>query len=342
MPSINLSDLASACGAKLEGDGVHEVSDVAQPSAAQAHQVCFVTDKKYVAQLSTTAGAVIAPPDVNVPAGLNVLRHPDPDLCFSKALGALRAAPAKPTPGVAATAIIGKDVQQGEGCSIGDFVWIGDGARIGSNVVIHPHAYVGAGVEIGDDSVIHPHVTIQHGCRIGKRCILHPGVVIGADGFGFHFVAGQFIKAPQLGNVEIGDDVEIGANSTVDRARFDVTRIGAGTKIDNLVQVAHNVQIGKHCAIAAQTGIAGSSELKDYVQLGGNAGVSDHITIGMGARVAAKSGAIRDVPPGVSVAGLPALEGKSFMRREAALKRLPEMLERLKALEAQVKKLEAQ
>jgi UDP-3-O-[3-hydroxymyristoyl] glucosamine N-acyltransferase len=169
--------------------------------------------------------------------------------------------------------------------------------------------------------------------------VIHPGVVIGADGFGFHFVAGRFMKAPQLGTVEIGDEVEIGANSTIDRARFDVTRIGSGTKLDNMVQIAHNVQIGRGCVIAALSGVAGSSTLKDYVQLGGNAGVSDHITVGMGAKIAAKSGAMKDVPPGVAIAGLPAYEGREFMKREAAARKLPELIDRIKALEASVKKL---
>ncbi len=337
---MRLDELARVCEATLEGDGAHEVIDVARPDNAGEQHVCFVTDKKYLLQLAKAQpGAVIAPPEMSLPEGVNVLRHPDPDRAFSRALGALRPAPAAPAPGVAPTAVVGEGVEQGEGVSIGHYAVIGNNVKLGANAVIHAHTYIGDDVIVGDDTVIYPHVTVLHACVIGRRCILHPGVVIGADGFGFHFVGGQFMKAPQRGRVEIGDDVEIGANSTIDRARFDVTRIGAGTKIDNMVQIAHNVQIGRGCVIAALSGIAGSSTLKDYVQLGGNAGVSDHITVGMGAKIAAKSGAMKDVPPGVAIAGLPAYEGREFMKREAAARKLPDIVDRVKALEAQIKKL---
>jgi UDP-3-O-[3-hydroxymyristoyl] glucosamine N-acyltransferase len=164
-------------------------------------------------------------------------------------------------------------------------------------------------------------------------------VVIGGDGFGFHFVAGKFVKAPQRGTVKVEDDVEIGANTTIDRARFDVTLVKQGTKIDNLVMIAHNVNIGSHCVIAGQSGISGSAVLKDYVQLGGNVGIADHITIGMGARIAAKTGVMRDVDPGMKMAGLPADEGKAFMRREAAVRKLPEMMVEFRELKAKVEKL---
>jgi UDP-3-O-[3-hydroxymyristoyl] glucosamine N-acyltransferase len=337
---MNLSELARVCGAKLEGDGALEVSDVANIASAQPDRVCFITHKKYVPQLENSRpGAVIAPPDLALPAGLNVLRHADPDLAFSKALAALRPAPAGPAPGVDSRAAIGERVQMGERVSIGAFSVIGNDVTLGNDVVIHPHCFVGDGVSIGDSSVLHTHVSIMRDCTIGRRCIMHPGVRVGSDGFGYHFVAGAFVKAPQLGTVAIEDDVEIGANTTIDRARFDVTRIGAGTKIDNLCQIAHNVRIGKHCVIAGLTGIAGSVVVHDYVQMGGNVGLADHITIGMGAKIAAKSGLMEDVAPGATVAGAPAYEGRVFMRREAAMRRLPDMMDEFREMKALVNKL---
>jgi UDP-3-O-[3-hydroxymyristoyl] glucosamine N-acyltransferase len=324
---MKLKDLAQVCEAKLEGDAEHDVSDVARPGAAKPQHVCFINDKKYLRELEgARPGAVIAQPGMALPQGLNVLRHADPDLAFSKAINALRGEAPKPLPGIHESAVIGERFEAGEGAHVGAYAVIGADVKLGRNVVVYPHCTIGDGVFIGDDTIVYPNVTILERCTIGRRCILHSGVVIGSDGFGFHFVGGAFQKAPQRGTVEIEDDVELGANTTVDRARFDVTRIGKGTKIDNLVQVAHNVQIGQHCAIAAQVGIAGTSVLKDYVMLGGQAGISDHITIGMGAQISAKSAAIQDVAPGMKMMGLPVMEGREYMKREAMLRRLPDKL----------------
>jgi UDP-3-O-[3-hydroxymyristoyl] glucosamine N-acyltransferase len=182
----------------------------------------------------------------------------------------------------------------------------------------------------------------MQGCTVGKNCNILPGARIGQDGFGFHFVAGKFAKAPQRGTVVIEDDVEIGANTTIDRARFDVTRVRNGAKIDNLVQIGHNCTVGQHCVIAGQSGLAGSVTLQDYVQMGGNAGITPHVTIGMGAKIAAKSGVMKDIPPGMNVAGLMGDEGKLWMKREAAYRRLPETMQRIRELESQVRKLSEQ
>jgi UDP-3-O-[3-hydroxymyristoyl] glucosamine N-acyltransferase len=340
---MKLSELAEICGAKLEGDGNHEITEVAAPDTAGRAHLCFVTSKQYLSRLEQgRAGAVLAPPGMMLPQGMNALRHPDPDLAFSKALSALRAAPRKLLPGISGTAVIGNNFAMGDNSSIGDLVFIGDDVRIGRNVVLHPHCYIGDGVVIGDDTVLYPRVTVLERCKLGARCILFPGVVVGADGFGYHFDGGRFVKAPQLGTIEIGDDVELGANTTIDRARFDVTRIGNGTKLDNLVQVGHNVQIGQHCVIAGQAGISGSTVIKDYVQIGGQAGLKDHITIGMGAQVAAKTGVIRDVAPGMKVAGLPAEEGRQYMKREATIRKLPETMQKISDLNDLVTRLAAQ
>lgn len=340
---MRLADLAQICGAKLEGDGDHEIKDVARIETATREQVCFVVDKSYLAALEKSrAGAVITHGGYAVPQGMNALRADDPDLAFSKAVAALRPEPPRPLPGIADHTVIGKRFEMGEGSSVGAFSFIGDGVKLGKNVIIYPHAFIGDEVVIGDNTVIFPHVTILERCKVGKNCVIHPGVRIGADGFGFHFVAGKFVKAPQRGTVVIEDDVEIGANTAIDRARFDVTQVKRGTKIDNLVQVGHNVSIGQHCVIAGQTGIAGSAVLKDYVMLGGNVGVGDHITIGMGAKIAARSGLMRDVPPGMKMAGQPAEEGKAYLRREVMLQRLPQQLAEIKELKQLVAKLAGQ
>jgi len=340
---MRLADLVQICGAKLEGNGDHEITDVARIETATRDHICFVVNKSYLPLLEKSrAGAVITLGGFAVPQGMNALRADDPDLAFSKAVAALRPEPPRPLPGIGDHTVIGKRFEMGDGCSVGPFTFIGDGVKLGKNVIVYPHCFLGDEVVVGDNTVIYPHVSILERCKIGKSCILHPGVRIGADGFGFHFVAGKFVKAPQRGTVVIEDDVEIGANTAIDRARFDVTLVKRGTKIDNLVQVGHNVNIGQNCVIAGQTGIAGSAVLKDYVMLGGNVGVGDHITIGMGAKIAARSGLMADVAPGMKMAGQPAEEGRSFMRREAILKRLPDTIAEFKELKALVAKLAGQ
>lgn len=340
---MKLKDLAQIAEAKLEGDGDVDIADVSRPDIAKREHICFITDKKYLPALEKARpGAVIAAPGMVLPQGTNVLRHADPDLAFSKVLQALRGEPMRPLPGIAENAIIGERFDMGDNTSIGAFSVIGADVKLGKNVIVYPHVYIGDGVTIGDDSIIYPHVTILENCSVGKRCVLHPGVRIGADGFGFHFVAGKFVKAPQRGRVELHDDVEIGANTTIDRARFDVTTVKAGSKIDNLCMIAHNVTIGQHCVVAGLSGIAGSSTLKDYVQMGGNVGIADHITIGMGAKIAAKTGVMNDIAPGMKIAGFMGDDARQWMRRESLYKRLPETMDKLKELTALVSKLALQ
>ncbi|MBZ0135399.1 MAG: UDP-3-O-(3-hydroxymyristoyl)glucosamine N-acyltransferase [Planctomycetes bacterium] len=339
---MKLKDLAQVCEANLEGDGEIDIVDVGRVDASQRNQVCFIAHKKYLPLLEKSKpGAIIAAPGVALPQGANVLRVADADLAFSKAVKALRGEPLRPTPGIADNVVVGPNFDMGDNSSVGPFTVIGVDVKLGKNVIIYPHCYIGDGVTIGDDTIVFPRVTIMERCIIGKRCTIQPGAVIGADGFGYHFVAGKFVHAPQRGHVHIHDDVDIGANTTIDRARFDVTEIKAGSKIDNLVQVAHNVNIGQNCVIAGQAGLSGSVVLKDYVRLGGNVGVGDHITIGMGAQVAAKTGVMQDVAPGMKMAGLPADEGRKFMKREAAVRRLPDLMVEFRELKAKVERLAA-
>ena len=338
---MKASELAKVCQAKLEGDANLEITNVALLEKATRSDVVFVTSNEYLPALDKSrAGAAILKGGMAAPQGMTVLRADDPDLAFSRAITALRPPAPRPLPGISEHAAIGKRPTIGEGATISPFCVLGDGVRLGKNVVLHPHVVLGDEVEIGDDTVIYPHVTILERCKVGKKCIIHAGAVIGADGFGFHFVGGKFEKAPQRGIVIIEDEVEIGANTTIDRARFDVTLIKRGSKIDNLVQIAHNCQIGQNVIIAGQTGLSGSVTLKDYVMLAGGVGVADHVTIGMGTKVGAGSGVMKDIAPGKNMVGYPVDEGRTYMKREAAVRRLPETIERVRELEKQVRDLQ--
>jgi len=264
----------------------------------------------------------------------------NPYLAFQKAVKLMRPELYRPLPGVHPTAVVSPAAQLGEDASVGAHCVVEAGARIGARTVLMAGCYLGAQATVGDDSLLYPRVTIREECVIGSRCILHPGVVVGADGFGFAFDAGSYHKVPQVGNVVIGDDVEIGANTTIDRATTDSTRIGDGTKIDNLVQIGHNVVTGRHCIIVAQVGISGSTRLEDYVVLGGQAGVAGHVTLGRGAQIGGQSGVSKSVPPGAKIFGTPAVALALYKRLNAYLKRLPDLFDRTRTLEERVQKLE--
>jgi UDP-3-O-[3-hydroxymyristoyl] glucosamine N-acyltransferase len=216
------------------------------------------------------------------------------------------------------------------------------GARIGAGSVLMAGCYVGVQASIGEKSLLYPHVVVREECVVGDRCILHSGAIIGADGFGFAFDAGRYHKVPQVGNVVLGDDVEVGANTTIDRATTESTRIGDGTKIDNLVQIGHNVVIGRHCIIVAQVGISGSTELDDYVTVGGQAGIIGHVKLGKGVQVGGQSGVTKSVDPNTTVFGTPASPLPLVKRINAYLQRLPLLFDRTKTLETRVQKLEEQ
>jgi len=217
---------------------------------------------------------------------------------------------------------------------------IAAGARVGDRTVVMAGGYIGHAVAIGADSFLYPHVTVREECTIGARCILHPGVVVGSDGFGFAFDSGRYHKVPQVGNVVIGDDVEIGANTTIDRATTHSTRIGDGTKIDNQVQIGHNVITGQHCIIVAQVGISGSAELEDYVTIAGQSGIAGHLRIGAGATVAGGSGVVHSIGPREMVAGYPAFSHLLWKRAMLLLQRLPKLFKQAHSLEQRVERLE--
>jgi UDP-3-O-[3-hydroxymyristoyl] glucosamine N-acyltransferase len=337
---FTLGQLAEALDAKLAGDPTRVVTGVATLDAASANDISFLTDSRYAAAArSSRAGAFIAPIGTRgLPAPVLECDSPQRSLVV---LLDLFHPPASLAPGVDATARVAPSAVVAPSAAIGPLAVVDREARIGARVQIHALAYVGPGVEIGDDSVVYPHVVLRERVRVGRRVILHPGVVLGADGFGYTRDGTSHHKIPQVGGVLVEDDVEIGANSTVDRAMLGLTIIRRGTKIDNLVQIAHNVEIGEDSVIAAQAGIAGSSRLGQGVMLGGQAGVADHITIGDGVLLSAQCGVSQDVAAGDKLAGTwgrPLFQARRIWVAQAEL---PDMVSRLKKLERRVAELEA-
>jgi len=241
--------------------------------------------------------------------------------------------------GIASTASIAQSAVLGENCYIGEFAYIGENAKLGNGCKIYPYAYIGDNVNVGDGSIVYPHVTIYQDCIIGKACILHAGAVVGADGFGFAPEGDKYKKIPQLGNVVIEDDVEVGANTTIDRAVMGSTIIHSGVKLDNLIQIAHNVEVGSNTVMAAQVGIAGSSKIGQHCMLGGQVGLAGHIKISDNVSLGAQSGVIRDIEEGKSLLGAPAIDAKQFFRSSAVFTKLPEMYRTIGELQREIEKL---
>ena len=341
-----LTELAEKIGAVVSrGDRQRTISGVASLQDAGAEQLAFFSDPKYQQQAVTSrAGAIVTRQDAADAAGslwpesAALLIAADPEMAFVKAI-ALFHPPVAETPGIDARAVIEPDVEIGAGATIAAYAVIRGGARIGARTVVLPHAVIGRDCRLGDDCQIHPHVILYDGTIIGNRVTVHSGTVLGADGFGYKFRGGRHIKVPQVGHVEIGDDVEIGANTCIDRGALSPTRIGNGTKIDNLVQIGHGSIVGNHCILCGQSAMAGSCTMEDYSVLGGNAGLADHVVMGKGSKAAAKAGIGKDVRPGAEVFGLFADERKVAFRQLAAYRRLPEILERLRALERELAEL---
>jgi UDP-3-O-[3-hydroxymyristoyl] glucosamine N-acyltransferase len=342
MPTRTLGELAAELDGVVVGDPGTVIRGVAGIREAMPGDITFLANARYDGYLSETrASAVICSREPRESA-LPLLQVDNPYLAFQKIVRVFRPDPYRPEPGIHPTAVIAADATLGEEVSVGAWCVVERGARIGARAVLMPGCYVGVLASVGDDSVLHPHVTVREECVVGARCLLHPGVVIGSDGFGFALDGGRYHKVPQVGNVVIGDDVEIGANTTIDRATTDATRIGDGTKIDNLVQIGHNVVIGRHCIVVAQVGISGSTQLEDYVTLGGQAGIVGHVRIGQGAMVGAKAGVSRSVEPKEVVSGYPALPHGLFKRVSALVQKLPQLFQRTRTLEERVARLETE
>jgi UDP-3-O-[3-hydroxymyristoyl] glucosamine N-acyltransferase len=339
--AVTLEELARRLDCRLEGDGSIVVTRVAGIDEAGPGELTFLTNSKYASSLAKTRASALIADDKVTGAPCAVLRSRHPYLAFARAVGILTP-PTRPQPGISALAAIDPTAEIGPDVSIAPFVVIGAGAQIGARACVESHVSIAAGVVVGEDSHLHPHVVLREGVTLGRRVILQSGVVIGGDGFGFaQRPDGTHEKIPQVGRVVIEDDVEIGANAAVDRPAVGETRIAAGTKIDNLVQVAHGVKIGKDVLLAAQVGIAGSTVLEDRVMMAGQSGATGHVRIGAGAVVMAKSAVTKDVGPGDQVAGVPAGDAAEWRESAVLLRRLPEVREKLARLEAQLAALEA-
>jgi UDP-3-O-[3-hydroxymyristoyl] glucosamine N-acyltransferase len=327
-------ELAHAVGARVEGDASTEITGVAAPERAGAKDLIYVEATKHLERaIGSGALCVVAGEGVGL-LGKTVLRSEKPKVAFAKAAGILlERAPV--AVGIHPTAIVTNLARIGPDVSLGPFAVIGENAHIGAGTQIGAHSVVGAGCWIGENCRIHPHVTVYAGVRIGHRVEIHAGAVLGADGFGFAFDGQRYWKFPQAGIVEIGDDVEIGANTTIDRGSLDDTRIGEGVKLDNLVHVGHNVQIGVHTVIAAQTGISGSSTLGKRVIVGGQVGIADHCTLEDGSIAGAQAGIPtgKTIRKGQTVWGTPARPLDKFKEAYAWFARLPELAERIKKIE---------
>lgn len=340
MARMTLQELAERLGARLVGDGETIITGMAGIEDAREGHLTFVANPRYRNKLlSTGASAVIVPPDMEE-APVALLVTPEPYVAFTRALQILHPQE-RPEPGISPDARVDPSARVGRGVTLFPFVYVGREAEIGDRSILYPFAYVGDRVRLGQDCRIHSHASIREGCELGDRVILQNGAVVGADGFGYAQEGGRHHKIPQVGIVRIEDDVEIGANACIDRGTMGETRIGRGTKIDNLVQVAHNVQVGEDVILVSQTGISGSTTIGDRAVLAGQVGVVGHIRIGKDVRIGAKSGVHSSILEGRIVSGIPAMPYENFLKTMAALKHLPKMRERLRKLEKVVETLAA-
>lgn len=322
---LNLKEIAELVGGELVGRPDVPITGVAGIKEAKTGDITFVSNAKYLPFLDETeASAVITSKDVSS-SRLNLVRTANPSLAFTTVINYFKPSQAPSPAGIHATAVIGAHVRLGSGVAIGPHVVIGDDAVIGDRTVIEANTFVGASSTIGADGRLYPNVTVREETRIGDRVIIHSGAVIGSDGFGYETLEGRHVKIPQTGFVEIGDDVEIGANVCIDRGRFQKTWIQSGVKIDNLVQVAHNVIVGENTLLISQCGISGSTEIGKNVIIAGQAGIVGHIQLGDGVIVGAGAGVTKSVPEKTIVLGQPAKPIQEQKRLIALINRLPEL-----------------
>jgi UDP-3-O-[3-hydroxymyristoyl] glucosamine N-acyltransferase len=325
--NLTAASVAEIVGGRLEGDPATPVTGISGLDGAGPGDVSFVSEKKYAATAAGSKAAVLVVPEqielADGPAA--VVRVADLSAALDRLTEAFTPPAPPPAPGVHPSAVVGENVELGEGVCVGPCAVIGDNVRIGNGSTVGAQVYVGYAAEIGRNTILHPQVVVGHRCRVGDNVTLHAGVVLGGDGFGYVFEDGAHRKVPQIGIVVVEDDVEVGCNTTIDRARFGTTRIGQGTKIDNQVMIAHNCQIGSHCVIVGQAGIAGSTAVGDYAVLGARTGVVGHVRIGDQSKVAAGAGVTKDVPAGAQVMGIPAQPYRDEQRLRASLRRLPEL-----------------
>ena len=342
---MKLGELARRLGCHLEGDASLDITRVAGIEDAGPGDVTFLSNSRYASKLAATRASAVIADDRVREAPCAVLRTPDVYLAFAEAV-AMLTPPERPAPGISPLASIDPSATLGPGVYAGPFVVVGPHARVGQRTALYPHVVVGPHASIGDDCDVHAGVSIREGVVVGHRVVLQDGVVLGGDGFGFaRRRDGTHRKVPQVGRVVVEDDVEIGANTTVDRPAVGETRIAAGAKIDNLVQIAHGVKVGRNALLAAQVGIAGSTVLEDDVVMAGQSGATGHVRLGRGVIVGAKSAVTKDIAAGAHVTGIPAGDVAEWREATVLLRRLPELrrtlsdlVDRLSALEARLNK----
>lgn len=338
---MTLSDLAARLECRLEGDGELDVQRVAGIEDAGPGDLTFFANTRYAAALNRTRASAVILGEQAGPAPCAMLRTKNPYLAFARAVS-LFAGDWRPPAGVHPRAVVADGARIAADAWIGPFAVVGEGASVGARTIIHAHVTLGRHSAVGDDCVLHAQVSIRERVTLGNRVVVQDGAVIGSDGFGFARAAdGTHVKIPQVGGVVLEDDVEVGANSTIDRPAIGETRIRSGTKIDNLVQVAHGVSIGRNVLLAAQVGIAGSTSLEDSVTLAGQVGVAGHVTIGKGTVASAQTGIPNSVPPGSFVSGYPAIANRDWLKSSAVFRKLPELRKTISALEQRIADLEA-
>lgn len=354
--SWTVGEIARLLGAELVGDAQTLITGVAGLDSTGPGMISFIDSERLLeAALESGASAIIAPSrlalqvggqaldGLGLRGGLSkpILLTGNPRLAFAKVMEHVSPL-SLPERGVHASAIIEPTAHIGAGVSIREGCYIGHHARIGDGVVLYPHVVIGDGAQVGEASIFYASVVIQHHVHIGRRVRVHPGSVIGGDGFGYVMDGDKHVKMPQVGTVIIEDDVEIGSNVCIDRATMGATRIGSGTKIDNLVQIAHNVQVGRNCILCGQVGLSGSVIVEDNVVMAGQAGLADHVKVGRGAIVVAKAGIMSDVEADSAVMGSPAMPQREFLKREAAARKLPETIRAMRKMERDIQELQAQ
>jgi UDP-3-O-[3-hydroxymyristoyl] glucosamine N-acyltransferase len=339
---LKLKEIAERLDCRLEGAGDIDIRRVAGIEDAEEGDLTFFVNPKYAAELRRTRASAIIVGENADSAPCAMLRARQPYLAFAKAVE-LFADLWRPPVGVHRLALVAESAVIGEGSSIGPFAVIEEGARVGTRTVVHALVTIARHAHVGDDCVLHSRVSIRERVRVGNRVVIQDGAAIGTDGFGFaRRPDGSHHKIPQIGDVVIEDDVEIGANTTIDRPAVGATRIGSGTKIDNLVQIAHGVTIGQHVLLAAQVGVAGSTTIEDGVTLAGQVGVAGHLTLGKGVIATAQSGIPSSVEPGAFISGYPAIANRDWLKASAVFRRLPELRRLVSTLETRIEALEAQ
>lgn len=338
---LTASQLATLVNGDIEGDGDVKIGTFAKIEEGHPGALSFLANPKYTHHIYTTGSSVVLVNrdfEPEHPVKATLIRVDDPYATIARLLEMVQEMTRVVKKGIEQPSFIAEGVEIPEDAYVGAFAYIGKGSTIGKGAKIYPQAYVGEGCSVGEDAILYPGVKIYDGCSVGNRCIIHSGAVIGADGFGFAPVDGHYEKIPQTGNVVIEDDVEIGANTTVDRAMMGSTRICTGVKLDNLIQIAHNCTVGDHTVMAAQAGVAGSAHIGKHCMVGGQVGIVGHITLGDGTLIGAQSGVNRASKPGERIMGSPAVEMGEYARGLVYMKRLGKLYEQVKNLEKEKNK----